>query len=984
MTPAPGPAGGPPPAPAPPPAALPAPARPPDPGARPGPALELLVHGVGGATPDGMLADPYPVRVLGDETAGLYRRRSDVQAQDHPQGRRRGPLQEAYCWSGLTSGDGTRALWLLLLPFMVVNLAHWMRPPAPPGRPPGRTGAAYDLLLRLLALVLTVLLAAGACEVVLDLAAWQCAGSTGCASHLSWLRFAADPHNRWHQPGRRLVLGALPPLALVALLGHLSHRTWSVFEAHQPGGVRAAGRSAAPMEQPGFWYGKRPVGRLRIAHLAAALATVGAALTAPALRHDAAHGGPHPVLLGAGVLLAVLLAAVAAAAVAVTAGSSRREHRPDDGRDGPLLRRLHWAALALCAAALPYSGWGRGDWTSSGPLPGAGTVFTVLTGAQLLLVLGLAAVTALLARAARSAAGAASAAPDGGPGRSGPGAQGPGAGSAPDAGADGPGPAGADGPHKGAAGPDAGTGNAGTGGPGDAGEAGEAGETPPAALAGPPRVPGDAPAAVPPQARRRAPDPAAPGSSRAEGPPAGPQPPDPAAPAVHGLPSTGAAPAASPAGPPHPPPGASPAPVPPAPLPSSDGSPDAPPDGPGDRPQPLHAPGFGGPDGPALRGFGGPVTAGLACGLAVLLTSGAVVWASDWLNRGAGPGERRDALPGPPPLLIWHAACFPVVLLAAAALLLPLGGRTLLQQRRLARRVPAAYGLDPAAASPERSAAVAGALARARLTDSAPALLCALALLSLAACAGSLAGALASRTVPAVAARGTPVAVSYTADAAQALGSWLIGTAVVALVTLGRRAYKGATARRTVGILWDVGTFWPRAAHPFAPPCYAERAVPDLVARIRAWCDRVPDGRIVVSAHSQGTVIAAAALWQLPGPVRRRVGLLTYGSPLHRLYGRFFPACTGPADLDRLHRRTRAWRNLYRYTDPIGGPVRVPAAPGEEPVDAPPLTDPPSYGRTPEQPLPTQVEGHSHYQADPAFAAEREALLDRLDRLDRR
>jgi hypothetical protein len=47
-------------------------------------------------------------------------------------------------------------------------------------------------------------------------------------------------------------------------------------------------------------------------------------------------------------------------------------------------------------------------------------------------------------------------------------------------------------------------------------------------------------------------------------------------------------------------------------------------------------------------------------------------------------------------------------------------------------------------------------------------------------------------------------------------------------------------------------------------------------------------------------------------------------------------------------------------------------------VDAPPFTDPLAYGRTPAHPLPTQVEAHSHYQADPAFAVERAALLGRL------
>ncbi len=216
------------------------------------------------------------------------------------------------------------------------------------------------------------------------------------------------------------------------------------------------------------------------------------------------------------------------------------------------------------------------------------------------------------------------------------------------------------------------------------------------------------------------------------------------------------------------------------------------------------------------------------------------------------------------------------------------------------------------------------------------------------------------------------------AQTAQALGSWLIGLGFVLLVTWGRRAYKDASARRTIGILWDVGTSARSAARraPFAPPCYAERAVPDLTWRIATWT-RTTGGRLVLSGHSQGSVLAAAAAWQLPPSVRARVALLTYGSPLERLYGRWFPAHFGPDALDALHRDVVCWRNLYRRTDPIGGPVRLPGDTGPD-VDRPPLKDPLAYGRTADHPLPAPILGHSGYQADPAFAEERRRLLARL------
>lgn len=213
------------------------------------------------------------------------------------------------------------------------------------------------------------------------------------------------------------------------------------------------------------------------------------------------------------------------------------------------------------------------------------------------------------------------------------------------------------------------------------------------------------------------------------------------------------------------------------------------------------------------------------------------------------------------------------------------------------------------------------------------------------------------------------------AQTAQALGSWLIGVGFILFVTWGRRAYKDASARRTIGILWDVGTFWPRAAHPFAPPCYAERAVPDLTWRMATWTRAGEGRRLVISGHSQGSVLAAAAAWQLTPTDRKRVALLTYGSPLERLYGRWFPAHFGPAALTSLHGEVDCWRNLYRLTDPIGGPVRLP---GDPAVDCEALKDPLAYGRTPEHPLPAPILGHGEYQADPVFAEERERLLARL------
>ena len=176
---------------------------------------------------------------------------------------------------------------------------------------------------------------------------------------------------------------------------------------------------------------------------------------------------------------------------------------------------------------------------------------------------------------------------------------------------------------------------------------------------------------------------------------------------------------------------------------------------------------------------------------------------------------------------------------------------------------------------------------------------------------------------------------------------------------------------RPWGLLWDLMCFLPRAAHPFAPPCYAERAVPELRSRIDSWLggldvdekDRaaLPPRSVILSAHSLGAVLAVGALlsrWDAEdgtGPWDPRIALLTYGTQLRAFFGRFFPELFGPGVLGTqasLAARPWAadpwtqapatppptgitvvdaltstgsdeprWRSLWRRTDFIGFPV---------------------------------------------------------------
>lgn len=210
------------------------------------------------------------------------------------------------------------------------------------------------------------------------------------------------------------------------------------------------------------------------------------------------------------------------------------------------------------------------------------------------------------------------------------------------------------------------------------------------------------------------------------------------------------------------------------------------------------------------------------------------------------------------------------------------------------------------------------------------------------------------------------------ADVLASIGSWVMVAIALGLVLVGRRTYSDSRLRRTVGIVWDLSTFWPRAIHPLSPPCYTERVVPELMARVGTLA-RTERDEVVLSGHSQGAVISAAVVLQLDPTLRERVRMLTHGSPLRRLYTCFFPAYFGDPGLAAV-REAVPWCNLYRLSDPIGGPAfhRVdPFAGGERDAVDRFCWDPRRPG--PGEPLP-QTRWHSDYWLEPSY----EAALTRL------
>lgn len=218
------------------------------------------------------------------------------------------------------------------------------------------------------------------------------------------------------------------------------------------------------------------------------------------------------------------------------------------------------------------------------------------------------------------------------------------------------------------------------------------------------------------------------------------------------------------------------------------------------------------------------------------------------------------------------------------------------------------------------------------------------------------------------------------------LGLAAAGAAILALAVMSARPNS-----RPLALLWDLMCFMPKAAHPFGPPSYGERAVPEFAARIAAWLDGsegsppAGTGKVVISAHSLGAVIAVAALFHLkatrPNIQFERIGLLTYGTQLRPYFGRFFPELFGPVVLstapvgrtglrspggplserESLHTPSgpacmnlgsilgpgrNRWINLYRKTDYLGFPVLYRSGEGTGSVDTDPYAqemDPYTY-----------------------------------------
>ncbi|HZA83343.1 MAG TPA: hypothetical protein VFC13_18055 [Actinomycetes bacterium] len=781
--------------------------------------VELRVHGVSGTPPERMLDDPHPKQVAGDDDGRVFRRSHPLEVELGGSER----VVEAFHWGRFTAGSATRALWLLLLPFAVVNLARYALLMPERRRPLDRTA---DLVLRLLGLMLTLTFVVTSAYLALDVVARQCGISPACVSRNRWLSWFVD-----RSFGVRLLVASILPALVLTLVWWFGRQT---FQHDPPGPKREPEAGNGSFADLMFWRGAASAPLQRAAHAMAGCAVLGAmavgVLGDPAqwLRdHRSWDDRTYLGLLGlCGVLFLVALALVVA-----NHQPKLEDIRPDRAaRDSVALPRvLKWTrrfiAVPLAAGCVIWSSVQLGDSIPAATraltgLEMAANVAAAITGGLLLVLLGIcvAMVVSTPGRRLRTV--------------------------------------------------------------------------------GVPRA---------------------------------------FRPYWHGLGAWVLAALAA-----------------------------------------MFASGFstaavfwvaGLLGRPVLAGSGEAVPEGtLAIDLAVSYWTGALVWGSiaalaallllpllAWLLR------RRAPLVG---FLVLAAAGI------AGAAVAGYDGADLLSDQAewllladlfvlaaaMACAVPGADGFpatvsgdyddgDPQALRRGTARVIRGwriTIARHRYHH---------ALGALAAVGGVLvlaAAGVAARRIADPGWRDQPPEVLQTL-ATGPLGP--VGVAVVTaiaagLVALGVATWRNPAIRTTTGILWDLVSFWPRLAHPLCPPPYGGRAVLGVAVRASQLVNALKARTVVLSGHSQGSVITAAACAVLAHQAEHgaedraaadgssldansaagtlaRLRMVTYGSQLQFIYARLFPTYVGFERLRSVYADALGgrWRHLYRWTDPLGGPV---------------------------------------------------------------
>ena len=821
---------------------------------------ELRVHGVGGTPPELILANPHLKRVSGDDLVGFYRPADDQPAD---------PVhQEACSWGKITAASASQALWLLLMPFALANLAGWTHP-AVPGRELSDESTAerkIKTLVRLFGISVTIGFVLTLTNIVLDLFAFQCGSLPACAAQRWWLTpFEGLPDS----PGARLAIGTLACFGFLQLLAWASRASYQTLETFTPEDPaqpeepsESSDRELHPadvgLEHPDFWRGNGPVGRLRDLHMTAGvatLATVTAFVTAPFVRDGVAAALSR--LAGFAGLVLLL-----ASCRQVVRPEIYRRSRNAHPKQFAYLKRIAYAVLAV---VLVLGALGGGAPAVEPRLAALDVPNQVFFATQALLLLSM-----FFIHIGRR--------------------------------------------HK-------------------------------------------------------------------------------------------------------------------------------------NLTEPIQE--------PAFQGFGAFAVCSISLFLLTSVWAGAVVRLADSLGfpavagaPGCGPGQTRFTEGGEPVLCyaLYHQKTAIVSLVVLSALLI-LGIRlgTWLRAQGRANFDEVLGDLRTAGHEPDiehpatkaRIESVAQSYSLPRLVMDSDSLLLRVVLIgtgvalaqhflvlvpgvnemlsslegwtiwaTIAAAFMALIGCVViklrgGRTPQLYVAMALALAVSVISPAMTRqpilinTASWLM-TLLPLLVSAGfYAALRNPKLRRGVGTAWDVLTFWPRHFHPFAPPCYGERLIPQLRYRLEYLTGaqtKAPEGRVLLSAHSQGTVVAAATMMQVSPRAAQRTALFTYGSPIEILYHRIFPAYFGPGAVAAIAAKMspgsieHPWQHFYCRTDPLGnrlselGPLPEAGELQVEPITCLPNTqlfDPYPWTGLAGEP-PRKMGRHSAYLDQEQFRRRTAIVVDQL------
>jgi hypothetical protein len=199
--------------------------------------VELRIHGVSGTPPEVMLGAEHVRQVAGDERSRYFRPSDTHGADSQPDPTR---VLEGYHWGQFTAGTWRQGLWLILIPFGLVNAAAFMLPD-PRGHKRGATVAhvATGALIRLVGIGQTCTISLATALIFVDLL-------TARAQRAGWLKDVPDQV----LPGLAATAAALVVLCLFLMGRQPRHQPLPDLPATSIAAQRAPQGRVATWDKP--------------------------------------------------------------------------------------------------------------------------------------------------------------------------------------------------------------------------------------------------------------------------------------------------------------------------------------------------------------------------------------------------------------------------------------------------------------------------------------------------------------------------------------------------------------------------------------------------------------------------------------------------------------------------------------------------------------------------------------------------------------